>query len=239
MAVLDSLADRRRHRRTDVPLTAVLFRRDAALGRFVVQNLSAGGALLTGRRDVSADERVRVVLPFPGREPLVLDGRVARRASAPNQLVALAIEFRHRSPRTEDAIQEALVSELDRRAHVRAPTVLVIQDGEEICRRLAQDARAFGRPVRIASTPLDAVRWLEDPEAPIDVAFVDVSAGEVDGLALLRFLADEYPTVRRILLQGAVRPSAAELMQTASLVDGVLAEPWDPETLRETLGETP
>lgn len=239
MAVLGTEVDRRRHARLgEAPTTAVLFKRDAALGRFVVQNLSAGGVLLTGRQDVEADERVRVFLPLPGREPLVLEGRIARRALAANDLVALAVEFQRPSPGTEDAIQEALVSELTRRATGGAPKVLVLQDSEELCERLRQDLLALGRRVHVARTPLDAVRCLEDPDGGVEAAVVDVSVGDVDGLALMRFLREEYPTVRRILLQGAVRPSVVELMEAASFVHGVVAEPWDTATLEDLLGGT-
>ena len=240
MAVMGIEVDRRRHVRSaaaDVPLTAVVFMRDVAVGRFIVQNLSAGGALLTGRRDVPLDERVRVMLPLPGRDPLVVDGRVARRADAGNEIVALAVQFRHKSPRTEDEIHEALASELLRISRVEQRSALVVQDSPELCGRLQRDLEQMGYQVHLARTPLDVVRVLEDPQIGVDVAFVDVSAGEVDGLALLRFLRDEHPGVRRVLVQGAVRPSVAELMETASFVHRVLAEPWDRSVLNDTLGE--
>jgi len=235
--------ERRRYSRANgraatdqLPLTAVLFRRDAALGRFTVQNLSAGGALLTGRRDVAVDERVRVLLPLPGRAPLVVDGKIARRATAGSDLVVLAVQFRHRSPSSEDAIQEALVRELSRRAELETPSVLVVQDSAELSERLRSDLASLGRRVHVATTPLDAIRWLEDPVERVDVAFVDVSAGDVDGLGLMRFLHEEHPTVRRVLVQGAVRPSVADLMETSKVVHRVLAEPWDKTALTEALG---
>lgn len=228
--------ERRSHSRGDLPITAVLFKRNATLGRFVVQNLSAGGALLTGQHDVDVDERVRVVLPLPGREPLVLSGRVVRRASAPNQLCVLGVEFEHRSPRTEDEIQEALVTEIQRRATSSKPAVLVVQDSTHLCARLREDLERLGCRVLVARTPLDAVRLVEDPDQRVEQAFVDVSVGDLDGLALMHFIADEHPSVRRILVQGAVRPSVVELMQAASYVHGVIADPWDPDTLREAVG---
>lgn len=217
-------------------MTAVLFQRDATLGRFVVQNLSASGALLTGRRDVDIDQRVRVLLPLPGREPLVLAGRVARRASAPNQLYALAVQFRHRSPLTEDEIQEALVMEMQRRASAASPAVLVVQESGELCGRLRGDLERLGCRVLVATTPLDAVRFVEDPEERVEQVFVDVSVGDLDGLGLMHFMAEEHPTTRRILVQGAVRPSVVELMRAASFVHGVIADPWDGDTLREAVG---
>ena len=240
MAVMELEVDRRRHTRSmaaDVPLTAVVFMRDVAVGRFVVQNLSAGGVLLTGRRDVPLDERVRVMLPLPGRDPLVVEGRVARRADAGNDIVALAVQFRHRNTRTEDEIHEALAGELMRISRVERRSALVVQDSPELCTRLAKDLSEMGYHVHLARAPLDVVRVLEDPQIGVDVAFIDVSAGEVDGLALLRFLRDDHAGVRRVLVQGAVRPSVAELMETASFVHRVLAEPWDRAVLREALGE--
>lgn len=240
MAMMGIEVDRRRHTRStaaNAPLTAVVFMRDVAVGRFIVQNLSAGGALLTGRRDVPLDERVRVMLPLPGRDPLVVEGRVSRKADAGNDIVALAVQFRHGNPRTEDEIQEALAGELMRISRVERRSALVVQDSAELCTRLAKDLSEMGYHVHLACTPLDVVRVLEDPQIGVEVAFVDVSAGEVDGLALLRFLRDDHPDVRRVLVQGAVRPSVAELMETASFVHRVLAEPWDRGVLGEALGE--
>lgn len=218
-------------------MTAVVFERERTLGRFVVQNLSAGGALLTGRHDVGRNETVRVLLPLPGREPLVLWGRVVRRASAPNQLHVLGIEFEHPTPTTEDAIQEALVSEIQRRACASKPGVLVVQDSTELCDRLRADLELLGCRVLVATTPLDAVRLIEDPEQRIERVFVDVSVGEVAGLELMHFIAEEHPSVRRILVQGEVRPSVVELMRAASFVHGVIADPWDPETLHRAVGD--
>jgi len=235
--VLGRSIERRRHARGDLPLTAVLFQRDATLGRFVVQNLSASGALLTGRRDVSTDERVRVLLALPGRDPLVLAGRVARRASAPNQLYALAVQFKHSTPGTEDEIQEALVAEIQRRAVADRPAVLLVQESSDLCQRLRADLEWLGRRVLVATTPLDAVTLIENPDARVEQAFVDVSVGDLDGLELMQYIADEHPSVRRILVQGAVRPSVVELMQAARFVHGVIADPWDVETLREAVGK--
>jgi len=228
-------AERRSHSRADLPVTAVLFRKNATVGRFVVQNLSAGGALLTGRHEVEVDERVRVVLPLPGREPIVVDGTVVRRGAATAGVVALGVVFRNVSPAAEDAIQESLLTVMDRVDAAELPAVLVVQDDEVQAERLIQDLEALGRRVLAARTPLDAVRWLEDPKENVHAAIVDVCVSEADGLELVSFLHEEHPEIRRVLMQGAVRPSAVELMQVSSFVHAVLLDPWDPDTLEDVL----
>ncbi len=105
--------DRRAHSRADLPATAVLLRGGVDAGRYIVQNLSAAGALLTGDADVDVGSPVQLRLEIGGRSPVVVKGRVVRRAQTVANLVALAINFRHRSPDTEDAIQQAVLESLE------------------------------------------------------------------------------------------------------------------------------
>jgi CheY-like chemotaxis protein len=227
--------ERRRTARAAPKITAVLFRGGSAVGRYLVQNLSAGGVLLTGRRSVDLDDHVRVVLPFPGRDAVVVEGRVTRCASAGNGIAAVAVELRHRSPVTEDAIQQAMLDAIladDRRVR---PAVLLVEDCEDVCERITAGLVAAGRRVVTAATPLAAVQHLEDPTENIDTAFVDVSVGEADGLELVVFIRDEHPDIRRVLVQGTVRPSAAELMRSSELVHAVLDQGWDQDALSRAL----
>ena len=108
-----SSIERRTHRRVDLPATAVLLRSGVDRGRYIVQNLSAAGALLTGDGDVSPGSPVELRLEMNGRDPVVVHGRIVRRAETVANMVALAVSFRHRSPDTEDAIQQAVLDALE------------------------------------------------------------------------------------------------------------------------------
>jgi hypothetical protein len=105
--------ERRAHSRAELPATAVLLRGGVDAGRYIVQNLSAAGALLTGDADVDVGSPVELRLEIGSRGPVIVKGRVIRRAKTISNLVALAISFRHRSPDTEDAIQQAVLDALE------------------------------------------------------------------------------------------------------------------------------
>ena len=49
--------ERRTHRRVDVAATAIVLKRGVDSGRYLVQNLSAAGALLTGGATVEVGEQ--------------------------------------------------------------------------------------------------------------------------------------------------------------------------------------
>jgi hypothetical protein len=105
--------ERRAHRRVDLPATAVLLRGGVDAGRYIVQNLSAAGALLTGGGRVPPGSAVQLRLEINGHEPVVVHGRVLRSAATVADMCALAVSFRHRSPDTEDAIQQAVLDALE------------------------------------------------------------------------------------------------------------------------------
>jgi CheY-like chemotaxis protein len=192
-----SRSERRSHDRAHLLATAIVLRRDRPVGRYVVQNLSAGGALLTGSHPVEPGTRIRVLLRFPDQKMVTLHAKVARRSRTEGDVVSLAVTFRHRSDATQDVIQQEALAALLRSCR---PSVLVISDRREVRARLAAQLEAMGRPVRAVATPLDALRWLEDPSEAIDLVVVPHSFGRPGAFALLGFLAEEYPDLRRALV---------------------------------------
>jgi len=227
--------NRRSHERVSVPTTAVLFQGEAAVGRYVVQNVSAGGALLTGRRTVGPQADVRLLLPLVGDEPMVLGARIKRRAQALNGLVAVAVAFEHESALSETAFREAVLHAGPRSDPEKRPVALVVTDKTNARETLQKALTGLGRQPVVAATPLDAVRVLEDPRLHVDAAFVDVNAAEASGLEILSFIHDEHPRVRRILLQLDIRPSVVDLMRASEFVHASLREPWDEATLGDVL----
>lgn len=104
--------ERRVHQRADLAAVAIVVRGGTDVGRFLVQNLSAAGALLTGGNGAQVGDSVLIRLEVSGHTPVVVNARVLRRAQT-DDVTALAVEFRHRSPDTEDAIHEAVLGALE------------------------------------------------------------------------------------------------------------------------------
>lgn len=189
--------ERRRFERLDLPATATLVQRGGSVGRFTVQNLSAGGALLTGGHDVRASAPLRVFLELPGREPLTLGAHVKRRVVEGN-LVALAVAFRHISESSEDRIQDALLELIAAAHREEHPAVLVVDPSPAARAELAEAIRSLDRRVVTAEAPLGAMRVLADPNERVDA--VVVRLGD-DGapVELLQHVAESYERVRPIL----------------------------------------
>jgi hypothetical protein len=112
--------ERRVSERVDVPATAVWVRAGTEVAAFVVANLSAAGALLIGKSELGRGDTVLLRLDAPGRVPVRVHARVVRGGDG-DGVNAIAIEFRHRSPDTEDAIQDVVLAALEEAARVDAP----------------------------------------------------------------------------------------------------------------------
>lgn len=200
MAIVSTRAG---NRDSGIIATAIVFHRDRPVGRYVVQDLSAGGALLTGSGAVKPGARVRVLLSFPDCDLVSLDARVQRAGVEPGGIASIEVAFRHRSDATEDLIQREALAGLLRSMR---PVVLLLSDRREFRFELARDLEGLGRSVVGASTPLDAVRWLESPDLEIDTVIVTQSLRAPGAWAFLGFLAEEYPGLRRILLADETAP---------------------------------
>ena len=192
-------ADRRAHPRISLPSTATLLQRGDVVGRFTVQNLSAGGALLTGARDVPRSAPLRLLLELPGGEPLAVGAHVRRRATVGN-LVALAVAFRHLCQSSEDRIQDAVLEQLDTAFRADHPGVVIVDASEAARLALAEQLHALGCRVIPCAAPLTAMQLLQDPNEPIRAVVVRDSPGARPGPELLEWIAETYEEVRPILL---------------------------------------
>ena len=107
----------------DLGGSAVLFRRDGErVGKYLVQDLTSRGALLTGDHEVTQGGRVHVLLALPSRvEPLRLWGPIdrsregdTRRGDHALGLVGVEVRFAGLSADEEDAIEDAILAEWSR-----------------------------------------------------------------------------------------------------------------------------
>jgi len=104
----DSTQERRRSTRRRVQSTAVLFLEGIELGMYGVDNLSPGGALLTGDVAALQGDMVTVLLILDGQRPVEMDGMIVRLDRSVGSTVRMGVAFEHSSSATEDAISETL-----------------------------------------------------------------------------------------------------------------------------------
>ena len=227
--------DRRQRPRSEVPASAVLLAHGRSSGLYVVENLSAGGALLVGDGRLRPGERVTMLLQLPGLQPIRLHAEVLRQHAGEAGAARLAVAFRNLAPRVEDTIQQVVLASLERLSEASVPHVLVIDDLPQVCRALERDLQALGRRAVSAATPEAAVTSLCGGEQHIDVAIVDLRLGQADGLELLAFLTDRRPEVRRILMSGDLRRSQGQLAVSSGRAHAVLAKPWSRAELSRVL----
>jgi CheY-like chemotaxis protein len=232
--------ERRLFVRARVVATATTWVRGLCKGSYIVENLSLGGAYLSGGPAVRAGEAVKVILELP-RGPTEVRGVVLRSEPKAREC-ALAVRFEQPSRRTLETIAAAVAGALDAAARDSStrpePTVLVVDDSLLVREALTRDIRCAGWEVASFSTSLDALDFLDRPTSCIRVALIDL-LGTRDGSELLTFLADERPSIRRVLLADQARPVPASLDTLAARADAVLAKPWDQETLARTLQPIP
>jgi hypothetical protein len=229
------LEDRRLYARARLLATATVWVRGLCKGSYLIENLSWGGTYLSGGPSIRAGDDVKIVLGLP-RGALDLKGRVLR-SEAMARDFALAVRFDEPSRRARDAIGAAVDEALDRAARessVRAePTVLVVDHSLLVRETLMRDLRSFGWEAACFSTPLDALTFLARPESRIRVALVD-HAGPGDGQHLLAFLADEKPSIRRVLMHEA-GPTGIDGLAGHERAHAVLVKPWDRDALARTM----
>jgi CheY-like chemotaxis protein len=107
-------------------------------------------------------------------------------------------------------------------------TVLVVDDDVANLRTFQ---RVFRRTFRVlmAVSSEEAVELLRT-ESP-DVAFVDYSMPVTNGLALLRVLREQCPTMVSYLLTGYADLPEINQMKNSGLFRAVLSKPWDRECI--------
>jgi hypothetical protein len=106
-------AERRKHPRTLSRTTATLKYRQRS-SDYEVRNLSVAGALLTGGPELAVGTAVRTRLHLPLYPDVEVPAKVVRRGVDEDGAPCIGLEFHHRNDITEDHIQAALLSELER-----------------------------------------------------------------------------------------------------------------------------
>jgi hypothetical protein len=149
----------------DLDGRALLFQRGDRVGQYTLENISAGGAMVSGGRDLRPGHLVHLLIDLAtGEETMSLTGSV-RRVHDKNNGVALAIAFPILSPDEEDAIHDAVLRALVRRDALAAHLpLLVFEPRRRVREEIESEIRSFGLPVSGVDSLADAVRELENEE---------------------------------------------------------------------------
>jgi ActR/RegA family two-component response regulator len=235
--------ERRRHPRIGIAGHALACQGKTYVGQYLVEQLSAGGALLADGPDLPVGAALRVLLRWPRQLSVSLNCHVVRRQTDERGGVRLAVAFRSLPAFVEDQIHSAVLSAMEhKRDHAspsqppERPCVLVVDDSAPIRSALARAARAFGLEAISAGTHREAIFQLnQDSRGLIRVAIVDLHLDREDGLALLGYVAEHHPGLRRILISGEARPAQLQLARHSKQVDATLTKPWNTKTLCDAL----
>lgn len=190
------MRERRNRPRTDLAVTATLMCESEAVGRYTVQNLSAGGALLTGTVEADENEQHWILLELP-TGPLSFEIRITRQARS-GSVVAIAIAFEHASETSEDQIQDAVLHLLDARFREGHPAVVVVDPDAYQRASLVASLREHGRRTIECEAPLNAMQVLSDPAEHVHA--VVMRDGPDAFPELLQWVAETRNNVRPILL---------------------------------------
>jgi hypothetical protein len=127
------------------------------VGDYLIENLSAGGALLVHGPRLCPGTRLRVVLRGAGMRPLSLQAIAVRLDNAPDCRLMTAVKFVSVSPSIEDAIHQTVLRALTRASQSSA--LLVHADLQQLL-TLAGDVERLGMRTLLAMTPVEVVRRL-------------------------------------------------------------------------------
>ncbi len=227
--------ERRRYRRTYLPIAASLFTKNTKLGDYLLCDLSASGALfIHGPADlpVQVGMPVRAVLVGCGVDGLAVGGTVTRVESVVDGSARIAVEFHALSPSVEDALQDLVLQTL---AEEGERAILIVHPEPLVLATVAADVIALGRRTLLATTPLEMIRWLCLAEPMLDTVLVHQAWTQRLGREVLGILREEFPAVHVIALGDATE--RAEIAQALDAASGVtfLEAPWSPSELRASV----
>ena len=188
----------RKHQRVRVVGRAVVHA-DHGVMACDVLDLSLGGMLLAsapGQDPIPAvgePVMVELHLSSAGSRWYGLRGEVCRLAAADR----FALVLGRVPPDLEDEIEEEVLAAVEASA---SPRVVVVDHPGERRRQLADTVRRSSCVPIVASTPLDAIRRLEESRTHATAVIVGEDLTQTHGDELVRYIAAEHPGVRVALI---------------------------------------
>jgi hypothetical protein len=219
----------------DLEGQALLLQRGDPVGRYTLENISAGGAMISGDRDLRPGHLVHVLIDLAaGEETMSLTGSV-RRVHQENGGIGLAIAFPALSADQEDAIHDAVLRALLRRdADAERLPVLVYEPRRRVRDEIESEIRSFGLPVSGVGSLADAVRELEDEETEYAALVIHSVTHDPASMEVIEFFT-RSERLRTIILpepDGALSERARRL---AKLPQVSVPRIWSRSELRRAL----
>jgi response regulator RpfG family c-di-GMP phosphodiesterase len=112
-------------------------------------------------------------------------------------------------------------------------TILVVDDEEQVVESLKRTLRHENYRVLTCTSPLEAVRLLD--EGGVDILLSDIDMPEMTGLELVAQARLKHPDVVRMLLTGDSSLQSALAAINDGAVHKYLTKPWRSKELRENL----
>src|SRR5689334_11586240 len=109
---------------------------------------------------------------------------------------------------------------------VRASVIAIVDDTEPLRDVAADVLRRVGYQVVVAEDGEHALERLRELENPVDLLVTDVKMPRMDGVALARHVAAEFPTVPVVFMTGYLDAATLEALHAERPTSPVLAKPF-------------
>jgi len=227
--------DRRASQRVELDGRAVLFQRGDHVGQYTLENISAGGAMVSGDRDLRPGHLVHLLIELAtGDETLSLTGSV-RRVRNGNNGVGLAIAFPVLSADQEDAIHNAVLRALLRReTSVTHLPLLVFEPRRRVREEIESEIRSFGFAVSGVDSLDDAVRELESDETQYAGLVIHSVTHDARSMDVIEFLT-RSENLRTIILPEPNGSLCERAVRLAKLAQVRVPQIWSRSELRRAL----
>lgn len=197
-------------------------------GVLVIENLSAGGALLVGTHRFTVGDYLNLVLQFGAALRVGLSAKVVRVDVGPKGKHLLGVEFQDVPTSLRETLNEIVCATLD--VERSAAVTLLVETGS-FAGELERDLTAIGRKVVVLADLARTRRWLDRrPHPMVAAAIVDRASDQA--VAVLEVVRDGAPAARRIALAPGSAPDAAlDAMIAGGALHAVLRQGWNLLTL--------
>jgi hypothetical protein len=227
--------DRRDHHRVDLDGRAVLFQRGDPVGQYTLENLSAGGAMISGEGAPRPGHLVHVLIDLAaGDETMSLTGSV-RRVRDDGNGAGVALAFPSLSADQQDAIQDAVLRALLRRnaGALRLP-LLIFEPRRRVREEIEAEIRSFGIPVKGVDSLAEAVRELEDEETEYAGLVIHSVTHDSRAMDVVEFFA-KSDSLRTIILPEPNGTLCERAERLAKLPQVSVPRIWSRSELRRAL----
>ena len=227
--------DRRSNHRVDLDGRAVLFQRGDRVGQYTLENISAGGAMVSGDRNLRPGHLVHLLIDLDaGGETMSLTGSV-RRVRDESNGVALAISFPILSADQEDTIHNAVLRALVRREAIAAQLpLLVFEPRRRVREEIEAEIRSFGFPVSAVDSLEEAVRELEGDETEYAGLIIHSASHDARSMEVVEFWT-RSEDLRTIILPEPDGTLHEQAKRVAKLPQVRVPRVWSRSELRRAL----